>query len=295
MSGPGGITTNFSIPDGQFIVPAGGQTNVPAGTIIPAGSTSALFASDVFLYYGVQGNNVGGNGDHLVVTNFTVTGLGSSDFSDDFISDAETYGSVNPSIWMTNAAYPACIQDVAPGNPYWVQWTQPASGFALQATPTLLNPAWTLTTNNPTFVIGTNYTQLISTNDFPGTNAGFFGLVQRTFTQLQILLTGETAAPGTPTGETGTPTYSISTTGATTVTVNAVDAKWYPVPGITDNVTISTSDPAAVFAGATTGNLVNGTFQAEMAFGTPGNQTVTVVDNTNTNIPPATVTVNVTP
>jgi hypothetical protein len=272
MTVPGGASTNFSIPDST-------------------GATTALFANGVDIYFGDQAGNAGGVNDHIVASDFKVTGLGSADFDDNFVADAGTLNSV----WTTNAAFPSCVQLVGPGEPYWVQWTAPATGFALQSTPTLLNPIWTLVTNNPTFTAGTNFTQLISTNDYTGTNAAFFGLVQRTFTQLQVLLTGETAAPGTPTGETGTATYSLSTNGATTVTVNAVDGKWYPVPGITDNVTISTSDPAAVFAGATTGNLVNGTFQVEMAFGTLDNQTVTVTDNTNTNIPPATVTVDVTP
>ena len=43
------------------------------------------------------------------------------------------------------------------------------------------------------------------------------------FAQLQVLLPGETAAPGTPTGKTGSPTAQTAGTGYT-VTVNAVDA-----------------------------------------------------------------------
>jgi hypothetical protein len=273
---PGGGSTNFSIPD-------------------TTGATTALFQSGVALYFGGQAGNAGATSDHIVASDFSVTGLGSSDFNDNFVTDALTTGTLNTSIWQTNAAFPICVQFVGPGDPFWVTWSSPAIGYGLNVASNLLNPFWTEPTNSASFLAGTNYTQLISTNDLPGTNAAFFSVIQRTFSQLQILLTGETAAPGTPTGETGTPTYSVSTTGATTVTVNAVDAKWFQIPGITDNVTITTSDPAAVFAGATTGNLVNGTFQVEMAFGTPDNQTVTVTDNTNTNIPPATVTVDVTP
>ena len=43
------------------------------------------------------------------------------------------------------------------------------------------------------------------------------------FAQLQVLLPGQTAAPGTSTGQTGTPTAQTAGTGYT-VTVNAVDA-----------------------------------------------------------------------
>src|SRR5205814_792389 len=53
------------------------------------------------------------------------------------------------------------------------------------------------------------------------------------FTKLQILLPGETAAPGSSTGKTGTPTAQTSGT-PFNVTVNAVDANWNPVTTITD-------------------------------------------------------------
>ena len=45
------------------------------------------------------------------------------------------------------------------------------------------------------------------------------------FAKLQILLPGETAAPGTATGKTGTPSAQTAG-GAFNVTVNAVDANW---------------------------------------------------------------------
>src|SRR5256886_7434461 len=48
------------------------------------------------------------------------------------------------------------------------------------------------------------------------------------FTKLQLLVPGETAAPGTGSGKTGTPTAQTAGT-AFTVTVNAVDANWYLV------------------------------------------------------------------
>src|SRR5205823_4057592 len=60
------------------------------------------------------------------------------------------------------------------------------------------------------------------------------------FARLQVLMPGETAAPGTATGKTGGP--SDQTAGASfNVTVNAVDANWNPVSA-TDTVAIGTSD-----------------------------------------------------
>ncbi len=97
------------------------------------------------------------------------------------------------------------------------------------------------------------------------------------FAKLQILLPGETAAPGTASGKTGTPNGQTAGTGFS-VTVNAVDANWNPVSA-TDTVALSTSDtgatppaPAALAAGT-------GTFT--LALATAGSATVTVTDQTD--------------
>src|SRR5439155_351997 len=84
-------------------------------------------------------------------------------------------------------------------------------------------------------------------------------------TKLQVLLPGETAAPGTPTGKTGTPL--VQTAGAAIangIVVNAVDANWNVAGPATNNVTITATDSNASVAddnGGTTGNmtLVSGT------------------------------------
>src|SRR5262249_59863664 len=76
-----------------------------------------------------------------------------------------------------------------------------------------------------------------------------------TFTRLQLLVPGETAAPGTPTGKTGTP--NLQTAGTSfTVTVNAVDANWNVV-NTNDVVGISSTDPNATLPA--NASLVSGT------------------------------------
>jgi hypothetical protein len=135
--------------------------------------------------------------------------------------------------------------------------------------------------------------QLISTNDLTGTNAEFFALIKRAFTKLLILLPGETNAPNTATGKTGTPIpvdlYS-GTGGQENITVLAVDSHWNPVGGVTDTIYITSSDlNGYVLNGANPVPLANGSLQIpDWYFSTPGTQTVTATDTTNTNIPPAT-------
>jgi Big-like domain-containing protein/lamin tail-like protein len=65
------------------------------------------------------------------------------------------------------------------------------------------------------------------------------------FAKLQLLVPGETAAPGTTSGKTGTPT--AHTAGSVfTVTVRGVDVHWNKVSTVTDTVHLASSDSHAV-------------------------------------------------
>src|SRR5258708_14888933 len=76
------------------------------------------------------------------------------------------------------------------------------------------------------------------------------------FSQLQVLLPGESAAPGTASGKTGTP--SPQTGGIPfLVTVNACDAAWTVVPSVTHTIRILSSDASASLPAAA--QLVGGT------------------------------------
>ena len=94
------------------------------------------------------------------------------------------------------------------------------------------------------------------------------------FAKLQLLVPGETAAPGTTTGKTGTPSpQSLGT--AFDVTVNAVDAQWNNV-GSNDRVGITSSDPAATLPANAV--LASGTRTFSVALNTLGSWTVTATD-----------------
>src|SRR5439155_3181202 len=62
------------------------------------------------------------------------------------------------------------------------------------------------------------------------------------FVKLQLLVPGETAAPGTASGKTGSPTAQTAGVGYSVI-VNAVDANWNLVNTATDIVGIGTTDP----------------------------------------------------
>ena len=103
-----------------------------------------------------------------------------------------------------------------------------------------------------------------------------FGVSPGAFTKLQLLVPGETAAPGTNTGKAGTPSTQVTGT-AISATVKAVDANWNPVTA-TDVVSMTSSDPIATLP--PNAALVNGTRTFTLTFGTSGSQTLTVSDVT---------------
>src|SRR5256886_5193509 len=98
------------------------------------------------------------------------------------------------------------------------------------------------------------------------------------FTKLQLLVPGETAAPGTGSGKTGTPTAQTAGT-AFTVTVNAVDANWYLVNTVTDTVGITSTDTNATLPGNAA--LASGTKTFSVTLMTSGTKTLTATDITD--------------
>jgi hypothetical protein len=134
--------------------------------------------------------------------------------------------------------------------------------------------------------------QLISSSDITGTTSEFFRLVKRSFSQLLVLLPGQTNTPGVAPGYGGT-VSSLSLGGnpfvQEVVTVLAVDSQWNPIPGIIDNIAIIQGtgsdggeilpDPAAMVNGSVTFGNSNPFFFAD-----PGTWTITATNQSNTNI-----------
>jgi hypothetical protein len=119
-----------------------------------------------------------------------------------------------------------------------------------------------------------------------GQPSSSFAVAAGPVVKLQILLPGESAAPGTASGKTGAP--AAQTSGAAILNnlrVNAVDADWNVISGAAPDVVIGSSDGAASMAddnGAAAGNLSlaagAGTLSS-FTFGTGGaSQTITATD-----------------
>jgi len=93
--------------------------------------------------------------------------------------------------------------------------------------------------------------------------------------KLQILVPGETAAPGTTTGKTGSPTAQ-EVGQPFDVVVNAVDEYWNINPAGVAMVEITTTDPGAIEPAQA--GLVDGTETFSVTFLTMGTWTITAAD-----------------
>ncbi|HTK31300.1 MAG TPA: FlgD immunoglobulin-like domain containing protein [Candidatus Saccharimonadaceae bacterium] len=105
------------------------------------------------------------------------------------------------------------------------------------------------------------------------------------FTRLQVLLPGETAAPGTGSGKTGTP--KAQTVGVPfNVTVRACDSSWNLVNTATDVVHLLSSDASATLPGAT--QLQSGSLVLAATLNAGGTFTFFAHDETDGTIPDGT-------
>jgi hypothetical protein len=265
-----------------LIAPNGNSTNV----IFPpynVGYFAELNSPGFYAYLGMQANNANALNQAVVYSHFAISNT-ASPFSENFLADS-VLDTTNT--WNTSAASgPKGVLIVPAGSAYWINWTLPDSGFSLQTSSTLNNPlAWNSPTTGPIIGMGSIRSQLLASNEMPVGSTAFFRLIKRVFTQLQVLLPGETNAPGTPTGKTGTPT-SVSAGSEVDVTVNAVDAT-YHIVNVSDTVHLTCTDSGAILPNDA--SMVNGTLTfTTLYLNDSGSWTVTATDTGNNAIPPAT-------
>jgi hypothetical protein len=255
-----------------LITPDGSSTNL----VIPPYNAADFAETNGFnVYLGMQANDASALGQAVVYSNFAISNS-ATPFSDNFLADT----ALHTNNWDTSlASGPAGIFVVPSSAAYWVNWTLPASGYSLQVGTNLSNISTWSSVQGP--VISADQ-QLVDGSELPAGGIGFFNLVKRKMTQLQVLLPGQTNAPGTTLGYVGTPDpQSVSTN--TTVIVNAVDSSFHIVSGISDTIHLTTTDGGAFLPDDLA--MVNGTATFadanSLLFGTTGGPfTVTASDVT---------------
>jgi hypothetical protein len=107
----------------------------------------------------------------------------------------------------------------------------------------------------------------------------------QTYTQLQVLLPGEAAAPGTGTGKTGVPV--AQTVGVPFfVQIRACDSQWNTVTSNTNSILLGSSDASATLPGSFA--LVQGEASVSVTINAAGSFTVNADDQSDGTIPLAT-------
>jgi hypothetical protein len=279
-----GTWTLTFLSDTNGTLTAPGAAPAPFSINMADADAMATFGSPMDVRFGIQNNgNTANGGIPHDWSNITISGTAGTQINEDFTK--ESTNQLDSTVWDLGHSDGTGVVNLVPTNAsYWVKWTLPDSSFNLITGPSIIGVSnWNSLPNllAPTSQAGAKWTLLPNTA-FAGPS-GFFGLVKRTFTQLQILFPGETNAPNTATGKVGTPNpLTMSIDGGTViVTVNAVDASYHIVNSAPANlIQVSSSDTGASIPPPTA--LANGTQAVQMTFSTTGNFTVTATNLTVT-------------
>jgi hypothetical protein len=255
--------------NGTLIAPNGNTKSF----VMPAYNASYFAESSGFnVYLGMQANNADAINQAVVYSNFAITGVPSA-MSDNFLADS----TLDTVVWNNGVSHgPAGVLVVPSTAAYWLRWTLPDTGFSLQ-TASAVNGPWSSLTAGPIIPLFGIRQQQVASSELPGQTA-FFRLIKRNFTQLQVLLPGESNAPDTVSGKTGTPT-AVNQGDLVNVTINAVDATWHIVNVSGQTIHLTTNDPQGVTPNDSA--LTGGTMNAYVVFGSSGSWTVTASDVTD--------------
>lgn len=259
FSGPGGISTNFTIP-----IEAVQNNFSPAASYIQFG-----------FHKNDNENNGHNDGTVGVFGRVTKTG-GTTVFDETFTGTSLT----NTYAWRRTSS--TWVQYVAPGVAWDLVYTLPANGFFPQVAGSVTGPFSSLPTVGSYQVVDKvhNY---IHTSALPAGPTAFFRMIKRPFSQLQVLLPGESNAPDTVTGKTGTPDAQLLGV-PFNITINAVDATWRKVSS-TDVVAISSTDVTAIDGMGNplpqNVNLLAGSATFGVVLNASGTWTLTATDTTD--------------
>jgi hypothetical protein len=256
LTAPGGASTNLTLPADMFVVP---YTGVSCALVSGMNNTDALVGQSV-TYSSFQASNV---------VNPVNEDLTDGSLSTPFlILQSQGYGaSPTPpnQVFVTSA------------DAYWLSWTLPDTGFFAEHKNTLTNPTWSGYTPASVLLNGANRWAKIPAASLASLDSGYFRLIKRPFTKLQVLMPGETAAPNTPTGKTGTP--DAQTAGLPfNLTVRSVDDVWNVVSS-SDTVNLTSTDGTATLPADAP--LAGGTVTMTITFGSSGTFTATASDVTD--------------
>ena len=258
-----------------------------ASYVIPPYNIAPFAAdTDFGIYLGNMAQTQTGLNQDIVYSRFAVTGV-PSPFTDNFLADTKLLPQWDP----TTSAAASAINLLPASAKYAGIWTVAKGPWSLSIGTNLTTRTnWTIASTYSPIPEVNQTEQFLDAKDFPPGSLAFMQVQKLNFAMLQVLLPGETNAPGTLTGKVGTPLpVSLGANAFVNVTVNAVDPTYHVISGVTDNIHLSSDDlssflpnNAALVNGTVTFGVTGGT--TPLAFGSPGSWTVSATDTSVTNI-----------
>ena len=270
--------TFLSDTNGTLTAP--GASAVPFSLALADADAISDFGNPMEVRFGIQNNgNTANGGIPHDWANISISGTLGAQINEDFTKEGTNQ--LDTTVWDLGHSDGVGVVNLVPTNaPYWVKWTTPDNGFNLINGGSIIGITnWISVPNTTPIAQGGSKWALIPGASLPTSPNNFFGLVKRTFTQLQVLFPGETNAPNTTTGKIGTPTpLSMATDGgAVNVTINAVDPTFHIVGTAPANmIGLSSSDAGASLPPLTP--LANGTLTEQVFFSTTGSFTITATN-----------------
>lgn len=151
--------------------PSGSQTNftMPVESVelfADHGNSNPLYA-----WVGIQPNTVGNIGQSAVINRVQIK-------RDVVLVDDNFSNGLDPLKWQVAAANAPGVIAVPADAAFWVSWTLPDSGFSLQSTANLANPASWAPVTIPAIQILDHKQVLLRSGSLPSPDAGFFRMLK---------------------------------------------------------------------------------------------------------------------
>jgi hypothetical protein len=230
-------------------------------------AAEAFNSADFRVYFGAQAINVGNIGQEAVFSKVEIQGVAGG------LSDSFNSGTINLTKWQISAAQAANVYILAPDTAYRLSWALPDNLFRLITSSELA----TMTNSSLPSVVSATTRTVYVPNNYPSAQKGFFGLAKRAYQKLQVLMPGESAAPGTPGGKTGAPIPQKAGV-PFQVQINAVDENWNQA--FANTPVWMESQPAGDGSGFRWANqLVHGSYSYTFTNTTPGSFKIHALDN----------------
>jgi len=153
--------------------PGGSTTNIAIGA-----EAAALFANPLHAYFGIQPNSLDRIGQAAIFSRVQITGVPVplDDGFGGYRPDPESPLQLDTRLWQLAAADAPGIVLVPADSAYWLKWTAPATGFALQASTILKAGSWADPGLTNITQVGSQKVVLVPSSGLPSAAAGYFRL-----------------------------------------------------------------------------------------------------------------------